>query len=277
MIDPAITKGVMQRPYVVMPKEMMPTYERGTDVSEHYDASSWLDSMPSLAVDLNGIGHLDFVMANALKGTSDGGAVANYNAALVERTLGQEIFLRSETSTNASLQLKPGKIAYDVPTDMRVGAHYTVEVRVIGGRSDTLLLIGVSEQNYLVEDLPISDVAGARLIDPAAGSNFTITALSSERQPVDSILPTIWKWDVVPKRPGQHTLELILLAYVSIADDVVRDIPVFDREVVVTTTWYYSAWELFKQYWQWFTTVLIIPLFLWVRSRWKTWFGKKKD
>jgi hypothetical protein len=45
-----------------------------------------------------------------------------------------------------------------------------------------------------------------------------------------------------------------------------KDIIVFDKPFYIESSVTTEAKNFFVKYWQWFTTVLIIPIFLWLRN-----------
>lgn len=99
-------------------------------------------------------------------------------------------------------QLGNGVIAFKIPTAMIVGQTYRAELRI-----DDSITIKLTEnleghQPIISVTEGISQTMRVTLI----GDAFTITPLTSETQLRKINKPTIWLWDVVPKKSGTRTL-----------------------------------------------------------------------
>ena len=95
---------------------------------------------------------------------------------------------------------------------------------------------------------------------------------------MDDSSNTTWRWNIKPKISGRY----ILLLKVSIKiknrlGETPKDILVFEKPFFVESSVTTQAKNIFSEYWQWFTTVLFIPLFLWFRNIYLTRQKNKKN
>jgi len=120
--------------------------------------------------------------------------------------------------------------------------------------------------------IKISDIVEARL----TGYGFQISSVTPEEQPVSIKHATEWQWNVRALEPGIQHLHLTINAIIDLKDDTKkRTIQTFDREIKVNVAVGKEILTFVKNNWQWFCTVLLIPLitFIW-RSKNK---NKEKD
>ena len=174
-------------------------------------------------------------------------------------------------------RLVMGKIAYDIPDTMKLEQDYRAVVSITQAQNDSVLLDGLNSSDFEIKQITISSRVKASLIDPTK-INFDINPLSTEEQLVDDSSNTTWRWNIKPKISGKN----ILLLKVSIKiknrlGETPKDILVFEKPFFVESSVTTQAKNIFSEYWQWFTTVLFIPLFLLFRNSFLTRQKNKKN
>ena len=174
-------------------------------------------------------------------------------------------------------RLVMGKIAYDIPDTMKLEQDYRAVVSITQAQNDSVLLDGLNSSDFEIKQITISSRVKASLIDPTK-INFDINPLSTEEQLVDDSSNTTWRWNIKPKISGRY----ILLLKVSIKiknrlGETPKDILVFEKPFFVESSVTTQAKNIFSEYWQWFTTVLFIPLFLLFRNSFLTRQKNKKN
>lgn len=96
------------------------------------------------------------------------------------------------------------------------------------------------------------------------GANFSITAVTPEKQMISRNSITDWKWEVQPKSEGRLKLHLMLTAIIDVnGTSVQKAIRTFDREIEVEITIRQALSHFVKENWQWLWAAILIPLFGW--------------
>jgi hypothetical protein len=160
--------------------------------------------------------------------------------------------------------LAKGKIAFDVPTEMKEAKPEKVEVRIARGVDKdvaTLLKKGLSSQTK-VDELQVAPFMIVHL-ESAEKSVFEITPLTQDRQIITGDGYTTWAWTVTPLAAGKHTLYLTVgtrFALPGRAEET-QFRPLYETNISVRVDRIYEAKLFLSGYWQWFMGSLIIPLF----------------
>lgn len=123
-------------------------------------------------------------------------------------------------------QIKKGIIAYDIPEVMVWGKKYRITVKI----HDSITYDMSSLPNISVID--ISSTIKASL----TGSGFIIdTSLTSSVQLRKLNTPTVWLWDVTPKKSGAQKLRLKIVCILKRQgySDELYDYPVYEVERII--------------------------------------------
>ncbi len=137
-----------------------------------------------------------------------------------------------------------GRLAYDVPDSMHVGKVSRVELAVSSGKLDATVLAAIENpENPQFATIRIGNKMKAELLDydgTSVNPNFHIERLGGfEEQTVQTTdsMPTLWEWNVVPLKPGEHSLQVkvsvITFNETTKQNDYMTLIPSFTREVRV--------------------------------------------
>jgi hypothetical protein len=114
---------------------------------------------------------------------------------------------------------------------------------------------------------PLTVRVAPRMNAHLTGSAFEIQAITPEPQAVSKAADTEWEWEVAGKRPGPRELHVTLSVPISVeGQEELRAVRTFDATIVVEGVPLRQRITTFvSEKWQWFFTVLIIPvaLFLW--------------
>ena len=192
-------------------------------------------------------------------------------------TSGDMSMLDKSALTKNVDQLVRGLIAYNVPDTMEVAKDYKTIVSITKAINDSILFQDLDSAGFAQEEINVASRVKMVLIDPTGNENFYITNLSTEEQLVDDKTNTIWRWNVRPKRSGEN--ELVLRATVKILDRLGendKDIKVFEKRIKVKAAVIFTIKQFLGDYWQWLTSVCIIPLLIWVYKSLSE-VKKKKD
>jgi hypothetical protein len=150
-----------------------------------------------------------------------------------------------------------GRLVYDIPAEMVLQQTYAIEVRIARNTVDLSIYDGME---ILVDTIiRTSSLMNVNLIDPT-GKFFQIIGPDdglAEKQFVEMDRPATWMFYVTPLIPGKS---LTLALVVMIVKDGNYNQTVYSDTVKVTTTPILSVKIWLSEYWQWFLTVLLIPL-----------------
>jgi hypothetical protein len=103
-----------------------------------------------------------------------------------------------------------------------------------------------------------------------SGQGFAIEALQPDLQAVGSTQPTKWRWNVIPKNPGTHSLHLTLSAHIPLeGQDTPYVIRTFDRNIQVEVTISQRISAFIGANWQWLWAAIVVPVagYLWRRVK----------
>jgi hypothetical protein len=87
----------------------------------------------------------------------------------------------------------------------------------------------ITEKGSMGETIKISPIMEVYL----KGSAFQIDPITDSRQFIASTGPTIWKWDIVPRKIGNQTLDLLAYVIVEISDNEERRALVKNKTIQV--------------------------------------------
>lgn len=191
--------------------------------------------------------------------------------------------LEKESNTNLDTNINnKGQVAYSVPLEMKVGEEYTVRVRITKQKDKTVLILGdeipISDDitNVRVEPIRVSSVMSASLYGKKG--DFEIESTSTEFQNIEDFGYTEWSWLVTPLKGGQNNLKLnIKIRIQDNGQDFYKDITVFEKKVKVKSNITSSFFDFVKQNWEWFMSVIFIPLIRWIFLWWRKIKEEKKD
>jgi hypothetical protein len=164
-----------------------------------------------------------------------------------------------------------GWIAFSVPEKMTVGKTYSIKVRIskkTSNQNRAILILGnedaINNPDYssivTIEDINVSGEMTADLRGDS--EDFSIEALSTPTQSIDTVDYTEWEWTIKPKTSGMSPLKLLIRV-----KDLNKDIVVFNKTIKVKSNVSVEVGGFFSQNWQWFMTTIIIPVFLYFWNR----------
>jgi len=178
-----------------------------------------------------------------------------------------------------SININKGLVAYSVPLDMKVGEEYIVKVRITKQKDKTILIVGdnkipISDDttNVRVESIRVSSVMSASLYGKKG--DFDIESTSTEFQNIEDFGYTEWSWLVTPLKGGQNNLKLnIKIRIQDNGQDFYKDITVFEKKIKVKSNITSGVLDFVKQNWEWFMSVIFIPIIRWLFL----WWNKRKE
>jgi hypothetical protein len=172
--------------------------------------------------------------------------------------------------------LVKGKMAYDIPTEMKVGDTYDATVSITKSLNDSILFSTLDTLNFTKQEIRVSSRVKVLLIDPRS-DYFKIMNLNTDEQLVDDSSNTIWKWKITPLEPGHNKIVVRVSARIlnNIGDNY-KDIPVFEQTIVVTSTIPKAVWHFIKTYWYIVAFILTAILFPTVKWLWKVYSSRRE-
>jgi hypothetical protein len=154
------------------------------------------------------------------------------------------------------IDLSEGLILFDVPMVMYTGKNYKIVSKIAHSKK---LLIKENESTVIHEIL-ITDLMSCKL----SGEAFKISFINNEIQKIFKNDITQWQWDVIPRQGGVQSLLLVASIHVKTGNDThLKDIPVFERPVVVEINAPYHVKQFFVKNWQWLISTIIGSGILW--------------
>lgn len=153
--------------------------------------------------------------------------------------------LRSQVSG-----LSQGLVAFNPPTEMTVGNHELVSVRIMRGLIDKFSKQPLhSRPAPQIEEVRVGNFMRARLF----GEGFEITTHSDESQAVADNDFAEWLYDVLPTKSGDRTLTLqIAIRYKLASSEEITNLPVLTRDISVQVNPWWTATTFVSTNWQWF-------------------------
>ena len=164
---------------------------------------------------------------------------------------------------------KKGMLAYSIPEDLVVGEYFAVKVRISKSKNKTGIVFG--NRGITIYENDINSIVSLELIDikPVMSaqllgddSRFKISSLSSDYQSIEGDDYAEWDWRILPLKSGKNYLKL-LIRVKSKVDDSYKDITIFDRKILVKPNIKYTIINWIKDYWQYISSSILIPLFTW--------------
>lgn len=175
----------------------------------------------------------------------------------------------SEMKNNHPLdKLVQGMIAYNIPDTMEIEECYKAIVSITKAMNDSILFQNIDSIDFKEEIIKVSTRVKVILIDPTGQQYFTITPLNTEEQIIDDSTNTVWKWNVVPLKGGNH--ELVLRTTVKVLDHLgenYKDQIVVEKNIKVNAPVLVTLKQFIGDYWQWLTSVCLIPFIIWGYNR----------
>ncbi len=167
--------------------------------------------------------------------------------------------------------LQKGKIAFDVPQQMKQGKQERVEVRITRSLNNDMLnlLKENMRKSSQVDDIQVAPFMIVQLRDPE-GSAFRITPLTLDSQAVAGDGYTPWDWSVVPLESGHHSLYLSVGTRFKLPNgEETKFEPVYEKDVAVNVDRVYETERFVSGNWQWLTATLLLPLIAFLWHHWK--------
>jgi hypothetical protein len=147
-------------------------------------------------------------------------------------------------------EIGPGLVIFNPATEMRVGHHELVTVRIMRGLVDKFAKQPLQGRGALqAEEVKVGNFMRARLF----GEGFTVTSHSDESQAVADNDFAEWLYDVLPRNSGDRTLTLqIAIRYKLFDSEEITNLPVLTRDISVQVNPWWTTTTLVADNWQWF-------------------------
>jgi len=163
--------------------------------------------------------------------------------------------LMTTVESVVSRTVRPGRLMFNPPTEMRQGQTERLEVGVSGSRELDIELRRDLRGRGIVqyEDVTTSPFMTVLL----RGDGFAVTILSPAEQLVAPVAR--WEYDVTPNRAGNRELQLCVSMRIAMPGMPLEQIaiPVFERRIHVRVDPIYATRYFTTQHWQWLVGTLI--------------------
>jgi hypothetical protein len=154
-------------------------------------------------------------------------------------------------------KLSSGKVLFDTPHQMKVGASERVSVRIAKTITQDFFEGLIHTQESEIENIRTSRFMAVSL----KGDDFKVEALGNEEQIIEDNDFTQWDWKVVPLKSGNRKLWVSITIQVKAENEQARKtLPVLEKEIPVKINPMYSIGTFVGQHWQWLTASAIIPV-----------------
>lgn len=161
--------------------------------------------------------------------------------------------------------LETATIVYNPPKKINIDESKVVKLGM-SLKDDTVALARLIGGNEPISSAHVK--VSPQMRATLTGSDFNIKDRANSTQVVGSGETTQWEWEITPKSPGTHTLNLSLTALVMLPDGMAqKSFQTFDKQIIVDVTLLQSAKQVFTANWQWAWGALLIPLVGWLWRR----------
>ena len=207
--------------------------------------------------------HTDTILVPAIQ--TDTSAVYPENIEIPEVVGG---LAYNGTKKEKGMLEESGVVRYHVPDSMKIGREYNANIRISKEKDTAKITINMPEGK--TECVKVGSTMEVKLIDPEVTS-FEITPLNSEIQTIEDDGDfTAWEWTVKPLKGGNHKLKLLITIK---SKDLIKDIPVFNKDIYVQASPVYSIKKIIVDNWAVLLPSVFIPL---IGGIWHLFFRKKK-
>ena len=159
-----------------------------------------------------------------------------------------------------------GFITYYIPDTMKVGVEFKVNLRI--GKKNSVSISAGLPSTSVKKEIRVGRTMQAIIEQTAPdSSDFKIDALNTAIQSIENDTSfTTWEWSIVPLRSGKHGLKLVVVIK---ENNLTKDIPVYEDNIYVYSSPFYSAKHFITENWKYFMSSMIIPVIGW-------WFNKRR-
>jgi hypothetical protein len=159
-------------------------------------------------------------------------------------------------ATDKEPYLTTGNLNFKYLSTMKMHTKYRVAVNIFKTKWFMLEDKAMGESHNIL----VSDIMKCVL----KGDAFIIESLNTDTQGLLEQLKTGWQWDVQPIKRGRQSLHLIVSLQLKINSQVVlKDIPIFERYVMVQAHIPKQVKTFVQKNWQWLVGTVIGSGILW--------------
>jgi hypothetical protein len=181
-----------------------------------------------------------------------GGRIRGRATSEVSTTISTDPYASEAIEKAVQSVLRPGRLLFNPPDDMRQGTVERIEVAIARTTGlDDELRAGLRGRGVgRIEDVATSPFMAVDL----RGTGFEITPLSLPTGMEQLLHPTArWEFDVLPRRSGTRTLQVIAWMRVPLPSrpDERMSVPVLERTVQVRVAPLYATRTFAATNWQW--------------------------
>lgn len=163
-----------------------------------------------------------------------------------------------------------GIIAYNIPSDFKINQWSTIKLRISREQDIESIVLGVrnipivgidSKDEVIIDSIEIDEYISARLY---SDNNIEVILISNENQRLLETGYTEWVWRVKPMTNDRCYIKLTI----TLSE---RDLVVYEEEIPVISSWYWSFFNWLTKWWQAITatiiTPILIPFIIWLVRR----------
>lgn len=185
------------------------------------------------------------------------------------RNVSKQAQPKSQTTTDDWIgNLQQANIVLSVPDTANIDEDVRVELVLSLQKDMDELRKDISESGVQHSDvILVSRILEVQITAP----DFEVKSITPTRQLLSSTRTNSWKWTLRSKSAGIHSIDVSVTAVVELSGArTEHHIKTFNKRVDIEITSQQRLEQWFAKYWQWLATTIVIPLFLWYKSRRKS-------
>ena len=159
-------------------------------------------------------------------------------------------------------KMSVGNIAFNAPVNLNIAESARIQLILSPTKTIAQLKQSITEAGRKEgAEIKMNDRMEARL----SGNMFTITEITPAIQAVSESGNTEWKWEIVPKESGLHSLDLTLNAFLTVGGiSTPRTIKTYSKTIEVNVTTVQKIEGFVSNNWQWLWAAVLVPIVGWL-------------
>jgi hypothetical protein len=178
-----------------------------------------------------------------------------------------------------SSSLSPGILSTRLPTEFIEGK--TDVITIEAHHLDKYTLNNELEGNIEIDTIPLGSQMQIEIIDlsPSESQNFEVFVIGDKTQIIGSNLTPVWEFGITPLKPGEMSIGIkptIGIINVSSNELETFGLRMIKKDINAEASFGYQIKKFVGSYWQWLMSILIMPIWLYSRSKILKALKKKK-
>lgn len=161
-------------------------------------------------------------------------------------------------ATVTSKKLFSANLAFSVPEKANIVDDLKAQLIIDTRKNSELIRKQITQPNVItIEPVQVSRLVKATVSAP----DFEVTNVTDSEQLILDDAATEWQWILVPKRPGKHSINIVVTAIITYeGKEKPYHLKTFDKTVTIEITPKQFILGWFESNWKWIISSLLIPL-----------------